>query len=96
MAYGLASASLKISKVGLFSGVSTMRHRVPPLSAMHEMVLKRNIAPGLRAILFLKTIAMELALTNDTPRTWHASCRCVVSDRTPRGTLMVLLDRTVS
>jgi hypothetical protein len=37
------------------------------MSAMHEMVPKQNIAPGLRVILFLKTMAMELALINDTP-----------------------------
>jgi hypothetical protein len=66
------------------------------MSAMHEMVPKRNIAPRLRAILFLKTMAMELALINDTPPTWRASCRCLVSDRTPRGTLVVLSGRTMS
>jgi hypothetical protein len=96
MACGLASAFLRISEVGLFSGVSATRCRVPSLFAMHEMVPERNKAPGLRAILFLKRMAMELALTNDTPPTWRATCRCLVSGRTPGGTLVVLLGRTVS
>jgi hypothetical protein len=34
---------------------------------MHEMVPKRNIAPRRRVILFLKVMAIELALINDTP-----------------------------
>jgi hypothetical protein len=62
---------------------------------MHEMVPKRNIAPGLRVILFLKVMAIELTLINDTPPTWRTSCRCLVSDRTSGDTLVVLLDRTV-
>ena len=66
------------------------------MSATHGMVPKQNIAPGLRVILFLKVTAMELTLINDTPPTWRASCRCLVSDRTPGGTLVVLLGRTVS
>jgi hypothetical protein len=53
------------------------------MSAMHKMVSKQNVAPGLRLILLLKTMAMELALINDTPPTWRASCRCLVSGRTP-------------
>jgi hypothetical protein len=39
---------------------------------------------------------MELALINDTPPTWCASCRRLVSDHTPGGTLVVLLGRAVS
>jgi hypothetical protein len=39
------------------------------MSAMHEMVLKQNIARGLTVILFLKMMSMELALINDTPTT---------------------------
>ena len=62
---------------------------------MHEMVPKRNIALGLRVILFLKVMAIELTLINDTTPTWRASCRCLVSDRTPGDTLVVLFDRTV-
>jgi hypothetical protein len=62
---------------------------------MHEMVPKLNIALGLRVILFLNVIAIELTLINDTPPTWRASCRCLVSDRTPGDTRMVLLGRTV-
>jgi hypothetical protein len=42
----LALASLGILEEGFFSGGSAMRCRVPSLSAMHEMVPKRNIAPG--------------------------------------------------
>jgi hypothetical protein len=38
---------------------------------------------------------IELALINDTPPTWRASYRCLVSDRTPGDTLVVLLGRTV-
>jgi hypothetical protein len=63
---------------------------------MHEMVLKRIIAPWLRVILFLRVTTIELTLINDTPPTWRASCRYLVSDRTPRATLMVILGRTVS
>jgi hypothetical protein len=36
---------------------------------MHEMVPKRNIAPRLRVILFLKVKVIELTLINDTPPT---------------------------
>jgi hypothetical protein len=72
-----------------------MRCIVPSLSAMHEMVPKQDIVPGRRAILHLKVMAIELALINDTPPTWRASCRCLVSDRTPRDTLAVLLGRTM-
>jgi hypothetical protein len=62
---------------------------------MPEMVPKQNIVPGRRAILHLKVMAIELALINDTPPTWRASCRCLVSDRTPGNTLVVLLGMTV-
>jgi hypothetical protein len=40
-------------------------------------------------------MAIELTLINDTPPTWCASCWCLVSDRTPRDTVVVLLGRTV-
>jgi hypothetical protein len=40
-------------------------------------------------------MAIELALIDDRPPTWCASCRCLESDRTPRDTLAVLLGRTV-
>jgi hypothetical protein len=53
------------------------------------------MAPGRRVILFLKVMAIELALINDTPPTWRASYRCLESDRTPRDALAVLLGRTV-
>jgi hypothetical protein len=59
-----------------------MRCRVPSTSAMHEMVLKQKIAPGLKVILLLKMMAMELALIDNTPPTWCASRWCFVSDRT--------------
>jgi hypothetical protein len=92
----LALASLGIPYEGFFSGGSAMRCRVPSSSAMQEMVPKRNIAPRRRVILFLKVMAIELALIKDTPPTWRASCRCLVSDRTPGDTLAMLLGRTVS
>jgi hypothetical protein len=66
------------------------------MSAMHEMVPKQNIAPGLRVISFLKMTAMELSLINDTAPTWRTNYRSLVSNRTPGGTLVVLLGRTVS
>jgi hypothetical protein len=78
------------SRGRLFSGGSATRCRVPSSSAMHEMVPKRNIAPRRRVILFLKAMAIELALINDTAPTWRASCRCLESDRTPRDTVAVL------
>jgi hypothetical protein len=60
------------------------------------MVPKQNIAPGLRVILFLKMMAMELALINDTPP-YLARQLSVFSVRPhTRGTLVVLLGRTVS
>jgi hypothetical protein len=46
-----------------------MRCRVPSTSAMFEMVPKQKIAPGLKVILLLKMMAMELALIDDTPPT---------------------------
>jgi hypothetical protein len=91
----LALASLGIPEEGFFLGGSAMQCRVPSSSAIHEMVPKRNIAPGRRVILFLKVMAIELAFINDTPPTWRASCRCLVSDCTPGDTLVVLLGRTV-
>jgi hypothetical protein len=92
----LALASLEIPKEGFFTGGSATRCRVPSMSAMHEMVPKQNIAPGLRVILFLKVTTIELTLINDTSPTWRANCQCLVSDRTPGSTLVVLLGRTVS
>jgi hypothetical protein len=73
-----------------------MRCRVSSSSATHEMVPKQKIAPGLKVILLLKMMVMELALIDDTPPTWRARCRCLVSDRTPGGTLVVLLGMTLS
>jgi hypothetical protein len=96
MARGFTPASRGISKEGFFLGGAAMRCRVPSTSATHEKVPKQKLAPGLKVILLLKMMAMELALIDDTPPTWRASCRCLVSDRTPRGTLVVLLGRTVS
>jgi hypothetical protein len=90
-----ALASLGIYEESFFSCGSTTWCRVPSSSAMHKMVLKQNIVSGRRAILHLEVMAIELALINDTPPTWHASFRCLVSDRTPRVTLAVLLGRTV-
>jgi hypothetical protein len=62
---------------------------------MDEMVPKQNIVPGQREILHLEVMAIELALINDRPPIWCASCRCLVSDRTPKVTLAVLLGKTV-
>jgi hypothetical protein len=45
--------------------------------------------------LALESDGLELALINDTHPTWCANCQCLVSDRTPRDTLAVLLGRTV-
>ena len=73
-----------------------MQCRVPSTSTTNEMVPKQKKVLGLKVILLLKMISMELALINDTPPTWRASCRCLVFDHTPRGTLMVLLGRTMS
>jgi hypothetical protein len=95
MARGFPSASRGIPEEGFFLGRAVMRCRVPSMSAMHEMVPKQKIAPWLKVILFLKMIAMELALIDDTPPTWRASCQCLVSNRTPEGTLVVLLGTTV-
>jgi hypothetical protein len=64
--------------------LSVMRCRVPSSSAMDEMVLKQNMAPGRSLILCWKVMAIELAWICDTPPTWRASCRCFGSDRAPR------------
>jgi hypothetical protein len=63
----LAPASLGIPEEGFFLGRYAMQCRVLSSSAMHEMVPKWNIAPGQRVILFLKVMAIELALINNTP-----------------------------
>jgi hypothetical protein len=91
MARGFTLVSYGISEEGFFLGGVAMRCRFPSTSATHE-----KIAPRLKVILLLKMMAMELALIDDTPPTSRASYRCLVSDRTPRGTLMVLLGSTVS
>jgi hypothetical protein len=93
---GFPVAPCGIPKEDFFLGGVAMRCRVPSTSATHEMVSKQKIAPGLKVILLLKMMAMELALIDDTPPTWHATCQCFVSNHTPEGTLVVLLDRTVS
>jgi hypothetical protein len=63
-----------------------MQCRVPSSSTMDEMVPKQNMVPGRRVIFHLEVMAIELAWINDTPPTWHASCRCLESDRKPRVT----------
>jgi hypothetical protein len=63
--------------------------------AMHEMVPKQNIALGMRVILFLKVMAIELTLINDTPYLAHQLSVSSVRLHT-RVTLVVLLGRTVS
>jgi hypothetical protein len=60
-----------------------MRCRVPSSSATAEMVPKQNLDPGRKTILCRKVTAIELAWIDDTPSTWHASCRCFGSDRAP-------------
>jgi hypothetical protein len=60
-----------------------MHCKVPSTSATHEMVPKQKITVGLKVILLLKMMAMELVLIDDTLPNWCASCRCFVSDRTP-------------
>ena len=60
-------ASCGISEKDFFLGGVAIWCRVPSTSAMHEMVPKQKIAPGLKVILFLKMMAMELALIDDTP-----------------------------
>jgi hypothetical protein len=85
----LVLAFSEIFGEGFFFDGSAMRCRIPSSSAMDEMVLKQNTDPGRRAILCWKVMATELALINDTPPTWRASCRCLRPDRapgvTPRG-----------
>jgi hypothetical protein len=66
---GFTLASCGIPEEGFFLGGAAMRCRVPSMSAMHEMVLKQKIVPGLKVILLLKMMAMELALIDDTPPT---------------------------
>jgi hypothetical protein len=93
---GFTIAPYGFPEEDFFLGGVSMWCKVPSTSGMHEMVPKQKIAPGLKVILLLKLMAMELALIDDTPPIWHASCGCFVSDRTPGGTLVVLLGRTVS
>jgi hypothetical protein len=89
-------ASFGDFKEDLFSCGVAMRCRVPSTSTTQEIVSKHKTAPGRKVNLLLKTMAMESALIDDTPSTCRASCRCFVSDRTPRVTLVVLLGRMVS
>jgi hypothetical protein len=74
-----ASAFPEFVVEGFLSGRSTMRCRIPSLSAMDEMVPKQNMDPWRRTILF-----WNLAWIGDTPPTWRASCRCFGSDHAPR------------
>jgi hypothetical protein len=53
---------------------------------MDKMVPKQNTDLGQKAILHWEVMAIELAWVNDTPPTWHASCRYLESDCTPRVT----------
>jgi hypothetical protein len=62
---------------------SVMLCRVPSSSATDEIVPKQNTDPGRRMILCWKVTAIELAWIDDTPPTWHASCRCFGFDRAP-------------
>jgi hypothetical protein len=95
MAHGFTSASCGISEEGFFLGGVAMRCRVPSTSATHEMVPKQKIAPGLKVILLLKMMTMELVVINDTP--YLARQLSVFSVRPhTRGTLVMLLGRTVS
>jgi hypothetical protein len=64
-------------------GVSAMRCRVPSSSATNKIVPKQNVDLGRRMILCWKVTTIELAWIDDTPPTWHASCRCFGSDRAP-------------
>jgi hypothetical protein len=93
---GFASAPFGTPEEDFFLGGVAMRHRVPSTSAMQEMVLKQKTSLGLKVILLLKMMAMESPLIDDTPPTWRASCRCFVTDHTPKVTLVVLLGRSVS
>jgi hypothetical protein len=69
-------ASYGIPEKDFFLGGVAMRCRVPSTSATYEMAPKQKIAPGLKVALFLKMMAMELALIGDTPPTWRTRCRC--------------------
>jgi hypothetical protein len=80
MTRGFTLASCGIPEEDFFLGGVVMRCRVPSMSATHEMVPKQKIAPGLKVILLLKMMAMELALIDDTPPTYRASCPCLVSN----------------
>jgi hypothetical protein len=80
MTRGFTLASYGIPEEDFFLGGVVMRCRVPSMSATHEMVPKQKIAPGLKVILLLKMMAMELALIDDTPPTCRASCPCLVSN----------------
>jgi hypothetical protein len=79
----LAPIFLETSEEGFLSGRSARRCRVPFSSATDEIVPKQNMDPGRRMILCWKVTAIELAWIDDTPPTWHASCRCFGSDRAP-------------
>jgi hypothetical protein len=67
-----APTFLEIVEEGFLSGGSAMRCRVPPSSAMDEMVPKQNTDPGRRMILCWKVMVIELAWISDTPPTWHS------------------------
>jgi hypothetical protein len=79
----LALIFSEVSEEGFLFGGSARRCRVPSSSATDEIVPKQNMDPGQRMILCWKVTAIELAWIDDTPPTWHASCRCFGSDRAP-------------
>jgi hypothetical protein len=65
--HGFTLASYGILEEHFFLGGVAMRCRVSSTFATHEMVPQQKIAPGLKVILLLKMMAMELALIDDTP-----------------------------
>jgi hypothetical protein len=79
----LAPIFSEVSEEGFLFGGSVRRCRVPSSSATDEIVPKQNMDPGRRMILCWKVTAIELAWIDDTPPTWHASCRCFGFDRAP-------------
>ena len=89
MDHDFTPASCGFPEEGFFLGGVTMWCRVPSTSATDEMIPKQKLAPGLKVILFLKMMAMELALIDDTPPTWGTNYRCLVSDCTPGVPSMV-------
>jgi hypothetical protein len=94
MAHAFTVAPFGVPKEDFFLGGVAMRCRVPSTSATQEMVLKQKNSSWAKGDLALENDGHGVSVDRRHIPTWRASYRCFVSDRTPGGTLVVLLCHT--